>query len=453
MKASGWGKFPLAVAVLSGVAIVAAACAPGQTVSDSATPGGGSPSAAPSGSATTGTIDWLSFKGKTLTYVYFTDGPDEQATRTLIAAFEKETGATVDLQILPYEDLETSLQARLSGGGAPDVARLSDVNPFREDLLDLTQYFGRQYVDEFLPGPVSPALSPDGKLLAVPSDLTMNGPLVNVDQFAKAGVPLPTKDKPWTFDQMVADAEKVQAANGTAFALALDFSGHRVSTILSQYGTTFIDKDGKEALDPAKAAKALTVLTDLMKADKISKDFWLQAGSKYKGANEIFLAGAAPVYLTGNWQVAAFAKNATFSWAAVPNPCAERCGGFPGGKFMAAFKKSDNPELAAAFVQWMNRPENQTTFVQMSLFLPTRRDLVKTGITYPERSEDMNVFLSDVAKTPEDTYVTLASPAFGVAANTLRAEIAKVVAGQEDVATAIQNVKKATADALAEITN
>lgn len=34
----------------------------------------------------------------TLTYLYFTDGPDEEATRDLIARFDEETGATVDLQ-------------------------------------------------------------------------------------------------------------------------------------------------------------------------------------------------------------------------------------------------------------------------------------------------------------------------------------------------------------------
>ena len=437
----------LVVAAIMG-SLALAACSPGQAPVST----GPSTSGGPSGPPSAG-IDWASFKGQTVTYVYFTDGPDEQATRDLIAAFEKETGAKVDLQIVPYGDLEASLQARLSAGDAPDAARLTDVHPYRDALLDLTQYFGTQYVEEFLPGPVSAALGPNGELLAVPSDLTMNGPIVNVDQFTKAGVPLPTKEKPWSFDRMVADAEKVQTANGTAFALALDFSGHRVSTILSQYGTVLIGPNGKEALDPAKAAKAIGVLTDLMNTDKMSKDFWLQSGSKYKGANEIFLAGDAPVYLTGNWQVAAFAKDAPFAWAAVPNPCAERCGGFPGGKFMAAFRDSKNPALAAAFVQWMNRPENQTVFAQQSLFLPTRRDLAETGIAYPQRSEDMNAFLGDITKTPEDTYATVASPAFGTAANALRAEIAKVVAGQEDVATAVQNVKKATADALAELGN
>jgi alpha-1,4-digalacturonate transport system substrate-binding protein len=389
-------------------------------------------------------IDPASFKGKTLTYVYFTDGPDEQATRSLLAKFERETGAKVNLQILPFDDLQNSIQARLSGGNAPDVARTNDIHPFRDDLLDLSQYFGKDYANQFLAGPTTGARGPNGELLAVPSDLTMNGPFVNVDQFKKAGVPLPTPDKPWTFDGMIKAAEQVQRANKTEFAIAIDKSGHRVSTVLSEFGTTLIGKDGKESLDPAKAQKAIGELTDLMRQDKMSRDFWLESGSKYKGANDMFLAGAVPVYVSGNWQVSQFAKAAKFKWAAVPNPCAERCGGFPGGKFMAAFRESKNPALAAYFVKWMNTAENQEAMDRAALFLPTRRDLADRGIDYPERNDDMKVFLGDIAKTPADAYTTVASPAFNGSATALVDEMSKVVAGKEDVAAAVSAVKKET---------
>jgi alpha-1,4-digalacturonate transport system substrate-binding protein len=433
VRHTGRGNAVLLIAALACCLAALTGCGnPGQSADDS--------SSAPKDKK----IDPASFKGKTLTYVYFTDGPDERATRSLISKFESETGAKVNLQILPFDDLETSLQARLSGGNAPDVARLADVHPFRDDLLDLRTYFGKDYADQFLAGPATGARGANGELLAAPSDLTMNGPFVNVDQFKKAGVPLPTADKPWTFDEMIQAAEQVQRANKTDFAIALDKSGHRVSTVLSEYGTTLIGKDGKESLDPAKAQKAIGTLTDLMRQDKMSRDFWLESGSKYKGANDMFLAAAVPVYLSGNWQVSQFSKAAKFQWAAVPNPCEERCGGFPGGKFMAAFRESTNPALAAYFVEWMNRAENQEAMDQGALFLPTRRDLADRGIQYPDRNEDMKVFLGDVAKTPEDAYATVANPAFGGSADALVAEMSKVVADKQDVAAAVTAVKKET---------
>ncbi|CAN5582832.1 ABC transporter substrate-binding protein [soil metagenome] len=391
----------------------------------------------PDSAAASSATDLTQFAGETLTYVYFTDGaPDEEATRAAIANFEEETGVTVDLQIVPFDDLEITLQAQLSGGDVPDVARVSNWRPFADDLVDMNELYGADYSDQFLPGQVATALGDNGEFLAVPSDITMNGPFINVDAFNEAGIEVPTE---WTWDEMVAAAKEVQEANDMEFALAIDKSGHRVSTVLSQFGTTLLGSDGV-TLDPAKAEAAITALTDLMAEDAMSADFWLESGSRYAGANEMFLAEAVPVYLSGNWQVGQFAENATFEWAAVPNPCAERCGGFPGGKYMVAFQASDNPELAAGFVEWMNRAENQRQISEAASWLPTRNDLIESGLTYSNRSEDMAVFLADVAATPEDTYLSLASPAFSAAATAVVEEVALVVAGEEDVPTAVENI-------------
>jgi alpha-1,4-digalacturonate transport system substrate-binding protein len=56
----------------------------------------------------------------------------------------------------------------------------------------------------------------------------------------------------------------------------------------------------------------------------------------------------------------------------------------------------------------------------------------------------MKVFLGDVAETPQDTYATVSSPAFGGSADVLVDEISKVVAGQQDVAAAVAAVKEET---------
>jgi alpha-1,4-digalacturonate transport system substrate-binding protein len=407
-------------------------------------PGGGGGAEAPQPQATT------DFKGKTLTYLYFTDGPDEQATRNTMAAFEKETGAKVNLQIVPYADLEASLRARLSGGDAPDLVRLTDLAPFRDDLLDLAPFLGKDYGDQFIDGMANAAKTSDGRLIAIPSDLTMNGPFVNVDMFKKAGIALPTNEKPWTWQQLLANAEKAQQASGADFAFAMDKSGHRISTVLSEYGTRLIT-DGKESLDAGKAEQAISLLVNLMNSGKMDKDFWLATGSKYKGANEIFLAQAAPVYLSGNWQVSQFAKEAKFEWRAIPNPCAETCGGFPGGKYMGALAKSDTPDLAAAYLRFANDAKQQAAFAAAAHFLPTRKDLVEKGVDYPSRAEDMAAFLADVKRTPAEDFTTVASPAFNTSAKALVDEVSKAVAGQQDVAAAVSNTKQATAQAIKDL--
>jgi alpha-1,4-digalacturonate transport system substrate-binding protein len=422
-----------AVTATCAAALALAACAPGPTSDEPATTGPQQ-------------IDWSSFRGQTLDYLYFTDGPDEAATRDLIARFQQETGATVNLQIIPFADLERTLQGRINSGTPPHVARVQAWSPYADALIDLKTYLGDQYPAQFIVGPARAAQAADGRMLGAPNDLTMNGPLVNVDAFNRAGVALPTAEDPWTWDEMVAAATAVQRANGMESAIAIDKSGHRLSTVLSAFGTTIIGPDGKEALDPAKAEAALTKLNDLVQSGAILKDFWLEGGSRYKGANEQFLAQQVPVYLSGNWQVGQFAQNATFQWAAAPNACAERCGGFPGGKYLVAFSDSQNPALGAAFVEWMNRADAQRTMSERAFWLPTRTDLVEQGITYPDRTQDMAVFLGDVARTPEDTYATNGSPAFSGSATLMVEEVSKLFAGQQDAATTVANIKAGVAE-------
>lgn len=390
-----------------------------------------------------GTTDSANDPGSNrLTYLYFTDGPDEQTTRALIKQFEQESGATVELQIVPFSELEQQLQGRIASNNAPDVARLHTLTGFRDALLDLKgagQDIGGQYLDEAQ----SYVRGPGGELLAVPSDLTMNGPFVNVDAFAKAGVPLPPVDKPWTWDELVANAKKVQQANATAFGIAYDKSGHRVSGMFSQFGTNLFGADGKVGLDPAKAAGAIDLFVRLNQQGVMSKDFWLESGTKYKGANDIFLSGDAPVYFSGNWQVSQFAKDAKFKWAAIPNPCAARCGGYPGGKFMLGFKQSGNPQLAARFIAFMNSRAAQERFATEAKFLPTRKDLIAEGVRYPDRAEDMAVFLADVRRTDPAGFASNYNPGFSPTATAVVKELASAIAGQQSTADTIAKIRAA----------
>ncbi|SDI40107.1 carbohydrate ABC transporter substrate-binding protein, CUT1 family [Arthrobacter subterraneus] len=426
----------------AGATVLLAACAPGQVV--------GEGSNAEGNPLEVQSVDPAEFAGETMSYVYFTDGPDEQATRDLIAEFEDEYDVTVELEVLPYADLVTSVQARLSGGNAPDVVRLTGLTDFRADLLDLRTYLGEDYADEFLPGPVTGATGDNGELLAVPSDATLNGPFINVDMFKEAGVELPDAAAPWTWEEMVDSATEVQETTGSEYAFAMDKSGHRVSTILSQYGTALVA--GNEAvLDTAKAEQALTPLIEMMGDTRMPRDFWLGSGTRYEGANEIFLAQDTPIYLSGNWQVGQFAANAEFDWAVAPNPCAEECGGFPGGKYMAALAEGPNPALAAEFIRFMNTAENQETFITAGGFLPTRADLSEEGVEYPERQEDMDVFLQDLERTPELGYEANAAPAFAGAGTELVEEISKVLADEKDLTTAMSDLKKNTESLVEEL--
>lgn len=436
--------------ILSGLAIgatlFAAACNPGTPANEPEPGAQGS-----AGSSQQVSADPSSFAGEELSYLYFTDGPDEQATRDNIKKFEEEFDVKVNLELMPYADLVTQLNARLSSGDAPDVARLSGLGDFRDDLLPLDNYVADDFESQFLEGPMSGAKNGDGEIIAVPSDLTLNGVFINVDQFEAAGVALPDSSDPWTWDEMIESAKKVQESQNTSYAFAIDKSGHRLSTVLAQHGTFLMNEEGY-ALDDAQATEALQPLVDMMKDDTMPRDFWLGTGARYQGANEIFLAGDTPIYMSGTWQVGQFAAEAPFTWAAAPNPCAAECGGFPGGKFMAALKDSSNPALAAFFVEWMNNKDNQEHFASVSGNLPTRQDLAEDGVEYDAKAQAaMDIFIEDLERTGDGGYISNSHPAFSGVGTSLLKQLDEVIAGNTDLGTALETVRT-EAEALVEET-
>ena len=83
------------------------------------------------------------WKGKEITYYFYHDSQQElDTTKTQIASFEKLTGATVKLDVIPFTNFDVQLQARLAAGNAPDVGRLNNPGLYITDSLDLEKYFG-----------------------------------------------------------------------------------------------------------------------------------------------------------------------------------------------------------------------------------------------------------------------------------------------------------------------
>jgi alpha-1,4-digalacturonate transport system substrate-binding protein len=381
--------------------------------------------------------DW---KGKEITYYFYHDSPQElSATKTQIAAFEKLTGAKVKLDVIPFPNLDTQLQARLAAGNAPDVARLNNPGLYFNDALNLETYFKRGYAAEFVKGSTLQVTHPTTKkLVGVPYDLSMNGPFINVEMFKKAGVPVPTS---WNWAELLSTAKKVQAANKSEYAFAIDKTGHRVSTIMSQFGAFMVDKNQRNVLPTSKfrAEKAIRIVTDLYKADQGPRDLWVGTGTRYNSPTAIFLAQQTPIMFSGNWNLAGFVRDAKFDLQVVPNPKERFAGGWPGGKFLMAFKASKTPDLAAYFLHFLADAKQMEEICKEAFWLPTRNDLVSTGIKYPDRAVDMAIYQADVAATPAQAYGIQSVPTLtGNIYNKLRDLMTEVMVGKITAKQAIE---------------
>lgn len=373
--------------------------------------------------------DW---KGKEITYYFYNDSQAElDTTKLQIAAFEKLTGAKVKLDVIPFTSLDQQLQARIAAGNTPDVARLNNPGLYQKVAMNLETHFGRTYASEFVKGSTLQVTDPvTKKLIGVPYDLSMNGPFINLDLFKKAGVAVPTS---WNWNDLVAAGKKIRTATGSEYAFAIDKSGHRVSTAMSHFGAYMISAQGKNVLrtTPTRATKAIKIITDLYAADLAPRDLWIGTGTKYSSPTAIFLAQQTPIFFSGNWNLASLARDAKFEFAVVPNPQELNGGGWPGGKFLMAFQASKTPDLAAYFLHYLADTKQMEVMCQNAFWIPTRGDLVASGVKYPTRSADMAVYLADTAKTPALAYGIQAYPTLtGPVYNNLRDLMTAVMAGK-----------------------
>ena len=364
-------------------------------------------------------------------FTWFTDGPDRPAIEAVIAGYMAANPMVkVELSIVPFAELNQLLVTQASAGQAPDLARVTEPYRFFNYALDLRPHVSGNFAGQFLPGPMKLVTAPAGPIVGFPHDLTMNGPFINVSLFKKAGVPIPTGNVPWEtwFDL----AQKVQKATGVPYAVAVDRSGHRLDGIVQSFGGSYFTPDGtKLNLSSDKTRNALKYFVQLHKDGVMPLEIWA-GGSGYVGANQQFVNGQLVMYVSGNWQVAQFASTIgdKFEWMAVPNGYNVQSGGMPGGKFVMAFKGAANPKTVGRFVEYLASKESVTKYASAAMFLPARNDLIASGISYPVRTDVMNVFAAGLGKLPPTSFSDNYHLKFGPVANVVRDRITQAISGE-----------------------
>ena len=377
----------------------------------------------------------------TLRFLWFTDGPDKPAIEGLVKRFnDTNKDIKVEFTIVPFAELNQLLVTQASGGQAPDLARVTEPYRFFQHTLDLRPHLkNKNFVREFLDEPVKSVTGGGGEFYGIPHDLTMNGPFVNLSLFKKAGVALPKAERV-TWEEWMAAAAKVKQATGVPFAAAVDRSGHRLDGFLQAYKGGFFTPDGKDVrITSAETKKGVEAFVGFHKNGTMPLDIWA-GGTGYVGANQQFVNGQLVYYLSGNWQIAPFNDNIgnKFEWAAVPNGNNGQPGGMPGGKFLVAFKSSKAPDKVARLVEFLGSADAMTEYVSTAMFLPTRKDLIKQGVKYPARNDDMNVFVKGVGQLPPSAYVDNYNQRFGQVANEVRDRVTQVITGELAVDKALE---------------
>ena len=378
---------------------------------------------------------------QTLRFLWFTDGPDRPAIEGLVKRFnDTNPDVKIEFSIVPFAELNQLLVTQASAGQAPDLARVSEPYRFFQYALDLRPHLKNAgFAKEFLDEPMKMVLGQGGEVYGIPHDLTMNGPFVNLSLFKKAGVELPKGDRA-TWEEWMDAAAKVRKATGVPFGAAVDRSGHRLDGFLQSYGGGFFTPDGKDVrISSPETKKAIEAFVKFHKDGTMPLDIWA-GGTGYVGANQQFVNGQLVYYLSGNWQIAQFndAIGTKFEWKAVPNGYNAQAGGMPGGKFLIAFKNTKIPDKVARLMEFLGGADAMTEYSAKAMFLPTRKDLIRQGIKFPARNDDMNLFVKGVGTLPQSAYVDNYNLRFGPIANEVRDRVTQAIVGELSVDKALE---------------
>ncbi|MGH3383572.1 MAG: ABC transporter substrate-binding protein [Nocardioidaceae bacterium] len=370
----------LAVITLA-LAVVAAGCSSG---SDGDSPGDG----------TGGPV--------TLSYGIW-DQNQAPALEQIAADFTKANpDITVDIQVTPFEQYFTKLQAAAGGGAAPDVFWMNGPNfqlyasngvlapvadQVKKDGLD-TSVYPKALVDLY---------SLDGRLFGLPKDFDTIGLWYNKTLFDAAGVSYP--DESWTWEKFKDAAAKLSDKDEGTFGVTAALEGQQdfYNTIF-QAGGFVVSEDGKSSgYDDPATIDGLRFWTDLIKSGSSPS---LQQMTDTLPL-QWFESGKTAMFYGGSWNAAEFKKNeyTADKVDVAPLPRGQEQAVVIHGLANVISAKTEHPDAAWKFLKYLGSKEAATTQAETGTVIPayegTQQAWVDASPNY-----DLKVFLdaADYAK-------------------------------------------------------
>lgn len=319
-----------------------------------------------------------------LDFVWFSDGVEGDVMKEIIADYEAEN-SNVDIELIEvaYNDLSTKLKTMISGGQPPALARIStsEIGAFSNQAVDLAEKLGgvEQFTSQFIDS-IKPYYVLDNKVVASPMDVTANGIMYNKTLFDQAGVQVPqSADDIWTWDEFNAAIQNVLSNSDAQYGLVWDYTPHRWSTLLYQFGGSMINSDGTAAtINNEAGVQAVDYFKKMHDDGVIPTSVWLGG----ENPNNLFRTGKVAAHLSGNWMVSNYKDITEFEWGVTYMPIGTNRSSVPGGKFVMAFQKSGVEDEAAAFIQYLSSKEINSKFNEKSLFMSPRKDSAELNYEY-----------------------------------------------------------------------
>ncbi|HEY8654863.1 MAG TPA: sugar ABC transporter substrate-binding protein [Dermatophilaceae bacterium] len=322
------------------------------------------------------------------------------ALAKVVASFEKANPTIkVKIQVTPYEQYFTKLQAAAGGGSAPDVFWMNGPNfklyASNGVLAPLSDQIKKDGLDTSVyPQALDDLYSLNGKQYGLPKDFDTIGLWYNKTLFDQAGVKYP--DASWTWKDLQSAAAKLTNKSKGLYGLPAALEGQQnfYNTIL-QAGGQVLSADHKSSgySDPA-TIEGLRFWTDLIKNGSSPS---LQQMTDTLPL-QWFESGKAAMFYGGSWNVTEFKKNeyTVDKVNVAPLPMGKKKAVVIHGLANVISAKSPNAEAAWKFVKYLGSKDAAAVEAETGTVIPAYNGTQQAWVAASPKY-DLKVFLDAAA--------------------------------------------------------
>lgn len=256
------------------------------------------------------------------------------------------------------------------------------------------------------------ALSYDGKLYAIPRDVSNLVIYYNKDIFDKYGVPYPKPD--WTFDDFLKTAQKLTKDTnndnktdiwGISFEYAVMFY---LPYLMSEGGGILSDDLNHIIINEPNSQKGLKFYMDLRDKYKVAPK---ESDSASATMAQLFLQQKLAMHLSGRWLTPKYREDAKFNWDVMNFPRGDAGSIVPmDASGWAMSKSSKHKPEAERLIKYLSSKESIDKFTQSGLIVPARIDVAEGEFlrskNSPKRIPQNEQIFIDVIKTSKKTPVS-----------------------------------------------
>ncbi|MDD2970992.1 MAG: sugar ABC transporter substrate-binding protein [Lachnospiraceae bacterium] len=353
-------KKVIVIALASVMTFSMAGC--GSQTSESAAPAADSGTEA---AATEGT-ETATVSPDTLTVAVW-DKNQEPGLTQIVNDFTAETGIKAQIQVTPWEQYWTMLEAGATGGSLPDVFWMhsNEITTYSEYemLLDLTDRISSSETLDMskFPKEIVEIYNYDGKQFAVPKDYDTIALWYNKTMFDEAGITYP--DDTWTWDDFADACKKLTKEDGSQYGYALKPSNNQdgwYNMVYDMGGEIITPDRTKSGMDEEGTIKALEFVSGLVK-DGYTPAYEVMTENNPEA---LFEAGKVGMITMGSWMLAELCNNdyvkANCDIAVLPKDTATgRRASIYNGLGWAAAANTDKPDEAWALIEYLGSQKAQ----------------------------------------------------------------------------------------------